>query len=134
MTFVDTGAWFASVMPKDPDHRAVADWLAANEDQLITTDYVVDETLTLLLARGQQRRAWAMGERLFAGDLALLHYLTEEEIGRAWRVFCDYEDKLWSFTDCTSKVTMETFGLVQALALDSNFRQFGSVKVVPLSC
>ena len=54
MIFVDTGAWFASVIPTDPDHAAARDWLAANTAPLLTTDYVIDETLTLLRARGER--------------------------------------------------------------------------------
>jgi predicted nucleic acid-binding protein len=52
MVFVDTSAWFAAVVPTDSDHLHAARWLAANSERLLTTDYVVDETLTLLRARG----------------------------------------------------------------------------------
>lgn len=53
MIFVDTGAWFASLIPVDPDHAAASAWLAQNREALLTTDYVVDETLTLLRARSE---------------------------------------------------------------------------------
>ncbi|MEO6391427.1 MAG: DNA-binding protein [Pyrinomonadaceae bacterium] len=53
MIFVDSGAWFASVVPSDPGHAAATHWLEVNNEPLITTDYVVDETLTLLRARGE---------------------------------------------------------------------------------
>ena len=48
MIFVDTGAWFASVMPSDREHQAAVQWLSQNIQPFITTDYVIDETLTLL--------------------------------------------------------------------------------------
>jgi predicted nucleic acid-binding protein len=49
MTFGDTGGWFAAYVPTDPDHWAASAWLTANQGKrLITTDYVVDELLTLL--------------------------------------------------------------------------------------
>ena len=67
MIFVDTGAWFASVMPSDRDHEAAGQWLSQNIQPLITTDYVIDETLTLLKARGQMGRAAALGEQFFRG-------------------------------------------------------------------
>jgi uncharacterized protein len=51
MVFVDTRAWFAAVVPSDPNHPQAASWLAANSEVLITTDYVIDEILTLLRAR-----------------------------------------------------------------------------------
>ena len=57
MVFVDTRAWFAAVVPSDANHPQAASWLAANSEVLITTDYVIDEILTLLRARGERQRA-----------------------------------------------------------------------------
>ncbi len=51
MIFVDTGAWFARFVRDDPNHLRVADWLSANQEPLLTSDFCVDETLTLLVAR-----------------------------------------------------------------------------------
>ena len=56
MIFVDTGAWFAAFVPNDPDHVAADAWLEANHKPLVTTDYVVDELLTLLKMRGEYQR------------------------------------------------------------------------------
>ncbi len=44
--FVDTGAWFSSVIPSDTNHPLAAGWLSRNKRPLVTTDYVVDELLT----------------------------------------------------------------------------------------
>ena len=57
MIFVDTGAWYASLVPTDPDHSGAVQWLATNSFPLLTTDYVIDETLTLLRVRGERKRA-----------------------------------------------------------------------------
>lgn len=127
MIFVDT----TSVVPADGDHTAATRWLSANRQPLIATDYVVDETLTLLRVRGENRRALTLGEALFSGSLAAIHYLTEEEISEAWGLFRGYADKEWSFTDCTSKVVMARLNVAYAFAFDQRFRQFGTVTVVP---
>jgi len=131
MIFVDTGAWFASVVPSDRDHEAAARWLSRNTQPLITTDYVVDETLTLLKARGQGLRALRLGEQFFHGALATVYYLTEADILRSWQLFRQFADKDWSFTDCTSKMLIEKLRLTQAFAFDHHFHQFGSIEVVP---
>jgi predicted nucleic acid-binding protein len=55
MIFVDTGGWFALIVPTDPNHGQAAEWLQTNNEILFTTDYVVDETLTLLRARGENK-------------------------------------------------------------------------------
>ena len=46
-------------------------------------------------------------------------------------VFRKFSDKDWSFTDCSSKVVIEKFGITRAFALDHHFVQFGSIVVVP---
>jgi predicted nucleic acid-binding protein len=131
MIFVDTGAWFAAAVPSDPDHPFASRWLAANTEPLLTTDYIVDETLTLLRARGERRRSLLLGEAFFGARLAEVYRLTETDISLAWDVFRRFDDKLWSFTDCTSKVVIERRSIRQAFAFDQHFRQFGSVLVVP---
>src|SRR5215210_4092774 len=103
MIFVDSGALFAYVVPDDEHHPQAQAWVRQNRVPLITTDYIIDETLTLLRARGQSERAVQLGELLFGGRLANLHYLTEDDVLAGWQVYRTYRDKEWSFTDCTSK-------------------------------
>ena len=57
MIFVDTGAWFAAFVPNDADHVMADAWLETNTDLLVTTDYVIDELLTLMKIRGEFQRA-----------------------------------------------------------------------------
>jgi len=90
MIFVDTGAWFASIVPSDSDHQNSIVWLTNNTQSLVTTDYVIDETLTLLRARGESKRAITLGEAFFSGKLATIYYLTEEDIRLTWQIFRDY--------------------------------------------
>jgi uncharacterized protein len=129
--FVDTGAWFATFVPNDPDHAAADTWLEANVEPLVTTDYVVDELLTLLKIRGEFQRAMRLGASLFAGEIALIEWVMPDDVRQAWAVFRRYTDKDWSFTDCVSRVVMERLGIRTAFAFDDDFRQFGTVTVVP---
>jgi predicted nucleic acid-binding protein len=131
LIFVDTGGWYSLVVPDDKDHHQAKLWFAANNEPLVTTDFIVDETLTLLLARGQKHRAVDWGSTIFSGELTGLHILTTAEFLAAWSVFKTYTDKEWSFTDCTSKVVMEALGITTAFSFDQHFRQFGTVQVVP---
>ena len=131
MVFVDTSAWFASVVPSDRDHAAATRWLSQNTQPLITTDYIVDETLTLLKARGQTLRAMVMGEQCFRGTLATVYYLTAADILVSSQIFRQFSDKEWSFTDCISKALIGKLHMQQAFAFDHHFHQCGSVEVVP---
>ncbi len=131
MIFVDSSGWYASAVPSEVDHQAAITWLNQNSEPLVTTDYVVDETLTLLRGRRQARLALALGRQFFHGNLAVIHFLDEAEIRLAWETFDRYSDKEWSFTDCTSKVVIEKQQITKAFAFDHHFRQFGTVEVVP---
>lgn len=131
MIFVDTGAWYASLVPTDPDHARAIEWLAANHSPLLTTDYVIDETLTLLRARGERKRALLLGARFFHYELAEIHKITAVDLTLAWNTFEQFDDKGWSFTDCTSKVVMEQLRIKVAFAFDHHFHQFGTIQVVP---
>lgn len=131
MIFVDTSAFFAWLVPNDPKHEAAATWMDQNTEPLITTDYIVDELLTLLVARGEAERALGIGEDIFAARICTLYWTTPSIVGLAWKVFQDYTDKRWSFTDCVSRVVMERQGIEQAIAFDDHFQQFGTVTVVP---
>lgn len=131
MIFVDTGAWFASFVPNDPDHAAAARWLAANDQPLVTTDYVLDELLTLLKIRDETQRALRIGEHFLDESIARVEWVLPEDVAAAWQIFRRYRDKQWSFTDCVSRVVMERLRIGQAFAFDQHFRQFGTVSVVP---
>lgn len=131
MIFVDTGAWFALTVPGDRDHDAANEWLQTNNQSLLTTDYVVSETLTLFRARGQYKSAIDMGKGLLSGKFASIEHVTTRDFESAWQIFKRFDDKDWSFTDCTSRVVMQRLGIQTAFAFDDDFRQFGTVEVVP---
>lgn len=131
MIFVDSGGWFASVVTDDDDYKIARMWLKANKEPLFTTDYIVDETLTLLRARGENQKALEVGNLFFRGILAKIYYLSEEDILQTWRMFQQFSDKKWSFTDCSSKFVCEKFDITRAFSFDKHFRQFGTIIVVP---
>ena len=130
MAFVDTGGWFAWFVPEDPSHSLVADWIDAASEPLLTTDFCVDETLTLLIARKRPDLAIYAGRFFFQQSHAAIHYVTPEQIHRAWILFQNHAAAGWSFTDCTSKVVIDELNIKTAVALDAHFRQFG-VAIVP---
>lgn len=131
MIFVDTGAWFAAFVPNDPDHAAAEKWLDSNTEPLVTTDYVVDELLTLLKIRGEFERALRLGESLLDESVSKIAWVTPDDVRAAWEVFRSYRDKGWSFTDCVSYAVIDRLGASAAFSFDQHFRQFGTVSVEP---
>lgn len=130
MIFVDTGAWFARFVADDPDHDRMVTWFASNTEQLVTTDYCIDETLTLLSVRKRPQLAVEAGSQLFGEALATIHYLDHTQVQRAWILFQQRAYAGWSFTDCTSKIFIADFNILSAAALDQHFHQFG-VTILP---
>lgn len=131
MIFVDTGAWVALFVEADAQHRAAREWVGSNRDRLITSDYIVDEVLTLIAARFRRQTAIRAGRVLFSQELAGLIQLTDEDKGRAWAMFRSHSDKRWSFTDCTSYVLMQRLGIANAFAFDRHFSQMRGIRRVP---
>jgi predicted nucleic acid-binding protein len=130
MIFVDTGFWYARYVSDDADHESATNWLASNTEHLVTTDYCVDETLTLIAARKRPELAIVAGRHLFSGSTARIHFMNNEQIHRAWILFQQRAIAGWSFTDCTSKIAIDDLGLASAAAFDHHFHQFG-INVLP---
>jgi hypothetical protein len=130
-TFVDSGAWYAIFVPADPQHQKITSWLRANPVPLFTSDYVVDETLTLFRARGQHLRAIEFGRSAFDLNTIAVHFLELSDLRRAWEVFRALPARNWSFTDCTSKAIIEKFHTHRALTFDKHFTEFAALEILP---
>lgn len=133
MIFVDTGAWYAAAIPDDPDHVAAREWLHANREPLVTTDYVVDELLTLFKTCGEFERGLDWGRQLLEESVARLEWVRSSDAYRAWMVYSTHTDKQWSFTDCVSRAVIERLQVKTVFAFDHHFRQFGDLIVLPVS-
>ena len=123
--FVDTSAWYALIDGRDPNHGNVLAVLKAHENRLVTTNFVIDETITLIRYRLEWRQAHEFGHAAWKGEIAQLVRVGPKDQQAAWRIFSDYEDKTFSFTDCTSFAIMRRLGIETAVALDRDFRSFG---------
>lgn len=83
MVFVDTGAWFAKFVPDDPNHARIEAWFSRNNQPVLTLDYCIDETLTLLAARNRLTRALVAGRFFFQDNFVQVHFVSADQIHRA---------------------------------------------------
>jgi predicted nucleic acid-binding protein len=67
---------------------------------------------------------------LDGGGVAVIQ-IDPECFADACRIYIEFVDKAWSFTDCTSYAVMRRLSITKALSFDDDFRQFGTVQVVP---
>jgi hypothetical protein len=75
------------------------------------------------------RKAVKFGEKLLASRLVQLISVTKEDKKRAWEIFQRYDDKVLSFTDCTSFAVMERLGIDTAFTVDHDFEALGYTMV-----
>lgn len=131
MIFVDTSVWFEAFDLASPRYEECQSLISQCIGKLVTTDYIIDELVTLFVARDQRLNATAYVPSLLDGSFCQLHRIDETDFAEAWRLVQQFTDKQWSFTDCTSYAVMQRLGITEALSLDDHFRQFGFASVLP---
>lgn len=122
--FVDT-SWFKAFSdPKDDFHKSATDqYKIIKEDniKLITTNYILDESYTLIRKRVGYQSAMDFNEMLasLVGTLKLIRIIPQDEF-KAWEWFKkDWSDL--SFTDCTSFAVMKRLELTEVATFDQHF-------------
>jgi predicted nucleic acid-binding protein len=129
---LDTSALYSLIDNRDPDHAQIASFVREidRSSQLMVTNYVMDEALTLIKARLGAHVAMTVGEKIRSGSFCQLVHLSPEDDEATWQIFRRYVDKDWSYTDCSCLAVMRRLKIEQALATDRHFRQMG-ITVVP---
>ncbi len=129
MIFVDTGAWFALKAADDRFHDdAIAfydELVTGRHGSLIVSDYVLDETATLLMsAKGGEIANSFLDEVLNSKSVRLI-WVDPQLFHRAVRSFKSNSPRGCSFTDCTSFELMTELNIKQAFAFDQHFSEAG---------
>jgi len=125
--FIDSGAWYALFHQRNMHHqraRAFFESLKSQRIRLFTSDYIFDETLTLLRYHAGYQMARQFGEH-FRRSKVICETVTPEIWENAWQIFLDYEDQEFSFTDCTSFALMRMKNIQDAFAFDAHFQILG---------
>jgi len=135
MIFIDTSAFLALENRKDQYHKPALmfrDSLLESKESLITSDYVLDESYTIIRLRAGHKIAVRFGEMIQATGLIEIKYLTKEILREAWHIFKSFSDKEFSFTDCTSFALMESLQIKAAFTFDDHFNQYGKFQIKPV--
>jgi len=130
--FIDTGGWIVLRNKREPRHAEITKFYSSRKKQRgisYTTDYVLDETFTLLFRRLSFKEA---KDSLDIIDLAIkegylrLERITAERFEKAKGLRITFRDKpRMSFTDLTSMVVMAERGITDILTEDDHFTQVG---------
>ena len=97
---------------------------------LVTSNYILDETLTLIRMRLGIESAKKWWELLSESHRCRVELITPERTDKAIRLFFDWKDQSFSFTDCTSFILMRELGIENAMTADRHFLTAG-LKIYP---
>ena len=126
--FVDTSGWVALFVDNDQNHKkavSIFEDIESSKALIYTSDYIIDETITTILARGNHKQSVLAGEALFTSKIIKIIHVSADYLQVAWELYQKYKDKSFSFTDVTSFVIMRNFGIKKAFAFDREFLQAG---------
>jgi len=128
--FIDTSTHFAIANAKDVDHKAANKFLkelGQDKVTLLVTNFIIDETYTLMLRKLGREKAIDYIEALYKSTEIVR--ISEDDEKRAWKIILRQEDKDFSYTDATSFAVMERLGIKEAFAVDKHFEQYGFVRL-----
>ena len=128
MIFIDTGAFLARYVQRDQYHaRAISHWhqLQQERRRCFTSNFVLDETITLLARRTTYEFAAIRAQRLLQSQVLTIMRPDSEDERAALDLFRQFADQRVSFTDCVSFVLMRKNHLSQVFAFDRHFTHAG---------
>ena len=126
--FVDTSA-FKALMDKGDDFydKAEVIWrgFVKNEVKLSTSNFILDESYTLLRVRRNLETAKLLKKFLINSEVPIkIVRVTAKDEVEAWKWFIKDWSKL-SFTDCVSFAVMKRIGVKKVFSFDRHFARAG---------
>ncbi|MBM3833498.1 MAG: type II toxin-antitoxin system VapC family toxin [Verrucomicrobia bacterium] len=133
--FMDSAGFLALWDARDEHHRAsgrLQEELARKRRRFVTSEYVVDETITVLLMRHSHAAAADFLDTVERSEVLRLEWIGPERCYATAALFRRHADKKWSFTDCVSFALMRELRIRDAFTTDHRFRQAGFVPLLKL--
>ena len=129
--FLDSSILCAYANLDDVHHKTsvslVKDTLSGKYGKCVITDYIMDETLTVLQRKSNKKTAIELGKFILDSEF-LIAEIDKQTFQKAWEIF--QQDNNFSFTDCTILAFMWTFGINQIATFDKEFSKISNIEVV----
>lgn len=130
---MDSFAWIATINKSDNYHEiclGILEELLNNQAKLITTNYVVVETINSLSKVDFRKTVIEFIDKLEKSPSVQIIKITDEIYHNAWTFYKQRMDKDWVITDCTSFEVMRAFNIKKAFTNDKHFEQAGYSLVI----
>jgi uncharacterized protein len=123
LLFIDTSAFYAFFDRKDNNHGQIVKVLQNRTENLITSNYIVDELITLFRFRNlSYEQFYPFVEAIWNEDICNVIRVTADIDIEAWKLMGKFKDHKFSFTDCTSFVLMKIYSITKVCTLDKHFQ------------
>ena len=127
--FVDTWGWLVLADLKDPLHSKTAECykeLSGKEGRVLTSNFVLAETMTLLFRRRPYSEALRFSMGILKSPFIRVETVTDPRFRKAFELRQRFSDKpKISFTDLSSMALMMELKLTDILTADAHFTQVG---------
>lgn len=124
---IDSDAFVGMFLPSDALHDHVKRMLTElrnAEKRVVTTNWVVAETATVLSNRDSQKTATNFLSMIEEGGIPILHVTPELEL-EVYRFFREQKKKGISMVDSSNVVIARHYGIDAILSFDKFYAQFG---------
>lgn len=133
MIFIDTSLLVAFVVAKDTNHEKsvsiMEEIVGGKHGQAITSEYVFDETVTVVLVRSKSLYLASKTGDLIKESMPVLE-VGNNTFEASWNRFRNQKDTKFSFTDCTIVEVVESNHIDKLATFDREFEYSTSFKVV----
>ena len=122
--FIDTAGWMAMADAKDPLHLKSLKFRDKSLEEgaiLVTSNYILDETLTLIRMRLGIEAAEKWWGLISESIRCNVEWITPDRAQKALHFFFRWRDQSFSFTDCTSFTLMRELVIENVLTADTHF-------------
>ena len=132
MIFVDTSAWIALLNRKDENHDdavVIYSKLKQYRERLLTTDYVINDTVTCLGSR--HSKAFDFLDLIAHADktdVLTVSKISKSIFEKAKQLFRNYNG-IFSLTECTSLSFCRQHGIFEVFAFNPNLAKMNLVLV-----
>ena len=128
--FIDSSVFCAYANVRDVHHKnakkIIEDIISGKHENGITTDYIFDETVTVIRRKANSETAIEIGRFLLDSEIFIAK-IDSLAFQKSWELF---QANGLSFTDCSNIAFMNLFDISKIATFDKGFKNIKSVQVI----